>query len=171
MKTLYGKKRGMAIPLVLGFVLVSTLLGTTLLFLSKNRGADAVRTVGRFQHWHMTQMGLSQALATIKTMRFSEIIAKKGLEWSFNTGHEKFGKADGWCEVKVKTRGDSEVEITSTGCWQDHNSPLRRRSFSCTARYHETRNTESSRYSTMVKIEGEWKISRFSEDIPDSDEN
>ncbi|PKL43448.1 MAG: hypothetical protein CVV41_10340 [Candidatus Riflebacteria bacterium HGW-Riflebacteria-1] len=163
------KRAGMAIPMVLGFIFVATILGTTLLFLSKTRGADTVRTIGRFQHQHLTQSGLSEALAIIKPMRISELIANRGVQWNFNTVQQNFGNAVGWCEVTVKTRGSSELEIVSTGCWQDRDSPLLRRSFSCVARYSETRSTESNLYLTMVKINGEWKVGNFSEELPKSD--
>lgn len=164
-------RHGMAIPMVLGFIFVATILGTTLLFLSKTRGADTVRTIGRFQHQHLTQSGLSEALAKIKPLRISEVIAKHGVQWNFSTPQQTFGNAVGWCEVAVKTVGDSEFEIISTGCWQDRDSPPQRRSFSCVARYRETRNTESNIYRTMVKIHGEWKVGKFSEELPKTDDN
>ncbi|KAF1080323.1 MAG: hypothetical protein GQF41_3491 [Candidatus Rifleibacterium amylolyticum] len=167
MKRNNSKRAGMAIPLVLGFIFVATILGTTLLFLSKTRGADTIRTVGRFQHQHLTQAGISEALGIIKPLRITEVIAKRGPRWDFNTPQQEFGNATGWCEVEVETRGENELHITSTGCWQERGAPLRRRSFSCAARYNETRSSESSRYNTMVKIEGEWKIGRFQEAQPE----
>ncbi|PKL48604.1 MAG: hypothetical protein CVV42_09025 [Candidatus Riflebacteria bacterium HGW-Riflebacteria-2] len=171
MKKTYHRKAGMAIPLVLGFIFVATILGSTLLFLSKSRGADTVRTIGRFQHQHLTQMGVSEALAIIKPMRISEVIAKRGPNWSFNTAQQEFGNATGWCEVKVETRGDSELEISSVGCWQERGAPPRRRGFSCVARYSETRDSDSNRYRTVVKIEGEWKVGRFREELPEANED
>ncbi|OGK10277.1 MAG: hypothetical protein A2W80_08330 [Candidatus Riflebacteria bacterium GWC2_50_8] len=163
------KRHGMAIPMVLGFIFVATILGTTLLFLSKTRVADTVRTVGRFQHQHLTQSGLSEALAIIKPLRISEVIAKRGPQWTINTPQQNFGNALGWCEVTVKTIGDSELKIISTGCWQERDSLPVRRSFSCSARYTEARSTESSIYRTIVKINGEWKVGDFSEELPESD--
>jgi len=168
MKIKHDNRAGMAIPLVLGFIFVATILGTTLLFLSKTRGADTVRTVGRFQHLHLTQMGISEALGIIKPLRITEVIAKRGPRWSFNTPQQEFGNATGWCEVKVETRGESELEITSTGCWQERGAPLRRRSFSCVAHYRENRDSDSNRYRTIVKIEGEWKVGKFSEELTES---
>lgn len=168
MKNTQKASSGMAIPLVLGFIFVATLLGTTLLFLSKTRGADTIRTVGRFQHQHLTQMGVSEALAIIKPLRMTEVIAKRGPRWRFNTSQQEFGNATAWCEVKVETRGESELEITSTGFWQERDAPPRRRSFSCVARYNETRGSDSNGYRTLVKIEGEWKVGRFSEELPES---
>ncbi|MBU1107329.1 MAG: hypothetical protein KKB51_11720 [Candidatus Riflebacteria bacterium] len=164
-KTFMTGRKGLAIPLVLGFIFVAMIMGTTLLFLSRSRGADTVRTVGRFQHQHLTQMGINEALAIIKPLRISEIIAKRGVEWNFRTAERTFGNAVGWCEVQVKTRGKSELDITSVGCWQDRDSPPRRRGFSCLARYRENRTSESSRYSTTVKIEGEWTVENFKEDL------
>lgn len=160
----------MAIPLVLGFILVATLLGTTLLFLSKTRGADMIRIVGRFQHQHLTQMGISEALAIIKPLRITEVIAKRGPSWGFNTSHNQYGKATGWCEVKIETRGESELVITSTGIWQEPSAPPRRRKFSCVARYNETRSSDSNGYHTQVRIEGEWKIALFRERLPEANE-
>ncbi len=158
--------RGMAIPMVLGFILVATILGSSLIFMSRNTGNDSHRNVGRLQLINITQQGLHEALVIIKPMRITEIIAKKGPSWEFKTSKIQYGRAVAWCEVKVKTLGSSELEIESIGHWQEKSGGIQKKKVSCRARYKETIRESSGRhFSTNVEIEGEWKIEGFVENL------
>jgi hypothetical protein len=160
---------GMAIPMVLGFILVATILGSTLIFMTRTKGADVHRTVSRFQHIHVTQIGLIEALAIIKPMRMNELISKRGTEWELKVAPQAYGTASGWSVVKVKTRGSGKLEISSTGYWQDKNSEPVLRNLSCLATYEESLVTTEGRYGTNVNIQGSWKVDRFKEDRLKSD--
>ncbi len=158
------KKQGMAIPLVLGFIVVSALLGSSLLFLSRTRNTNTHKNIGRLQLIHVAQMGLHEALVFIKPLRFSEFKTQKGDEWKFKTQIKNFGRASSWCEVCVKIGGYNRLEIESIGHWKEKNSSEQKKSFSCDARYSEKVTTgASSRFSSNTKIEGEWKLENFIE--------
>lgn len=160
------KKQGMAIPMVLGFILIATILGTSLLFMSRTRGSESHRNVGRLQLIHITQLGLHEALVLIKPFRITEIIKKRGPEWQLKTVKLQYGRATAWCEVQVKTRGSSELEIESVGHWLEKGAPEQKRSISCRARYAEKISEDAGRrFSTNVKIEGEWKLESFVESM------
>lgn len=152
--------------MVMGFILVATILGSSLIFMSRNTGNDSHRNVGRLQLINITQLGLHEALVIIKPMRITEIIAKKGPAWEFKTSKHYFAKAVAWSEVKVKTLGTSELEIESTGHWQEKSGAIQKKTVVCRARYKETiREIQGSRFSTIVEIEGEWKLEGFVENL------
>lgn len=162
------KNKGMAIPLVLGFILVTTILGTSLLFLSRTRGSESHKNIGRLQIIHVSQMGLQKALAAIKPLRMTEYMSQRGQEWKFKTSQMQYGRAVSWCEVTVKTRGINELEIESIGHWLEKGAPARKSAIACRARYKEIISKESAgRFSTITKIEGEWKIENFVEKTVD----
>ncbi len=161
-----GRKSGMAIPMVLGFVFVATIMGSTLIFLSRVSGSNTKKSTARLQHIHFAQMGITSALAAIKPMKISEIEKKHGRAWKIKMPQQKIGKDIGWYEVKIIPRGDKELQITSAGFWLEPGSQPMKRQFSCTGIYKETRTTEyASRFGTKVRVEGEWKFERFKESM------
>lgn len=160
MKATLRTNRGMAIALVLGFLLVAGVLGTTLLFVSRTKAADTQRTIARLQRSHIAQSGLIMALAEIKPKSLQEIISSKGKNWTLKTAATKFGKASGRCVVDVKTQGKDTLVISSTSYWSEGESGEKTLDISCIAIYSESQ--EMLQFG-RTRITGEWKIRRFRE--------
>jgi type II secretory pathway component PulK len=155
-------RKGMAIPLVLGFLFVAMILGATLIFTTRARTADTQKALIRLQHRHLTQSGLNLALSQIKPRRINELIENNGRSWKIITPREKFGKAEAWCEVRLKIRGENEILVRSDGYWHERGQKPKLQNFSCTATYREYTNRH---LSGRTRIHGEWKIRNFREDL------
>lgn len=160
MKVFFRANRGMAIALVLGFLLVAGILGTTLLFVSRSKAADTQRTIARLQRSHIAQSGLIMALAEIKPRSFEEVVASKGRNWTIKPPAAKFGKATGKCVVNVKVQGEDTLVINSTSFWSEGESKEQTLEISCIAIYSESQETLQF---GRTRITGEWKVRRFRE--------
>lgn len=159
-----GRNTGMAIPVVLGFIFVAMIFGSTMIFVSRARVADTKRNFNRLQHMHCTRMGINEALAVIKPMTLSEIITTRGENWSLIVPEQKFGKAISWCEVRIERKGKDELAISSTGFWKEGKAGPIKRICMCILRYMEERHPD--KYG-KDRIHGEWKALKFREDRKD----
>lgn len=153
-------RSGLAIPIVLAFIFVATILGSTLIFFSRTRGYDSSRSIQRLQLIHLAQVGLNEALSQIKPLRMQEIIDKKGREWRFKVPVQKFGRSEGLCEVQVKVQGTADLEIVSTGIWKEKGGNEQKLIMGARLGYYENSYYESG-YESRLKIESEWKFKRL----------
>ena len=150
---------GLAIPLVLGFILVAFTLGSTLVFSSRATVAGAFRLHGRLQHLHVTEMGMNEALSRIKPNSILSLRNAQGAVWRFQTPEKTFGKAQAWCEVEVLLRDGDGLKIVATGKWQEaKGSPPQQRILALRGRYRESRGLGAQ---GQIVIKGEWKFDRF----------
>jgi hypothetical protein len=107
---------------------------------------------------------LNIALAEIKQQRISKIIETKGRSWNLFLPRQKFGKAEGWCEVNITAKSQNELVVRSDAFWHVRGSKPEVLNFSCNASYREFKNRQ---FSGRVKIHGEWKLRRFRQEAND----
>ena len=155
-------RAGLAIPVVLGFIMVAFLMGSTLVFMSRASVADSQRLLARLQHLHCAEMGINEALNRIKPKTLAELRQAHGPVWRFSLPERNFGKAVGWCDVAVHMRDGEGIRIVSVGKWRDQKLGTEKlRGFSCLARYREDRRLDENNRLIII---GEWKVDRFRED-------
>lgn len=150
---------GMAIALVLGFVFVAMIMGSTLIFVSRARIADSQRIYGRLQHFHVAHSGISAMLSRVKTKTFQEVKEEYGRKFDFQLPRTSFGNAEAWCEVSIEQAGDNTFKVVSRGFWDEPEIGVRMHGLTFDIEYDEQivpfgRNRR--------QIRGEWKIIRFS---------